>query len=621
MSNPPPAPLPASPRRAIATVCLSGTLPDKLEAAALAGFDAVEIFEPDLLLFDGTARDVRRIADDLGLAIVLLQPFRNFEGLPEPRRSRAFALAERKFDLMGELGTDLLLVCSSLEQEASGDQDRIAADLAELAERAARRGLRIGYEALAFGTRIRHWHEAWEVVRRAGHPALGLVLDSFHLFALSDDPAPLAKLPGERIFFVQLADAPRLALDLVSWSRHYRNFPGQGDFPLASFLRAVWASGYRGPLSLEVFNDEFRASAPRATAWDAIRGLIALEVEAGIENLPPPPALGGVSFVEFALDPAAAAETAGLLRSMGFARLGRIAAEPAASVYGAGGIRFILNTATEGLTHGHFLRHGPSVAALGLLVDDAAATLARAEALRVSLWREPPGAFPLPALRAPDGLLLYLLEAEAAARFWETALIAETPADRPPEPRWERIDHLAMALPAGAMDRFVLFYRSVFGLRAGARTDLADRFGLIQSRPLENATRTFRLPLNVSEREGTLTGRFVARHGPGVQHIALACRDIFGLTRALAGRGFSPLAVTAHYYEELAAAGDLDAGRLRELAAHGLLYDRDGEGEFFHFYSHAMPGGLFFEGLERCGYQGYGAANAPFRLAAQGREG
>ena len=41
--------------RSIATVCLSGTLPDKLEAAA-AGFEAVEIFENDLLTFDGSAR-------------------------------------------------------------------------------------------------------------------------------------------------------------------------------------------------------------------------------------------------------------------------------------------------------------------------------------------------------------------------------------------------------------------------------------------------------------------------------------------------------------------------------------------------------------------------------------
>jgi 4-hydroxyphenylpyruvate dioxygenase len=46
--------------KSIATVSLSGTLPDKLEAAAVAGYDSVEIFEADLLAFDGMPRDVRR---------------------------------------------------------------------------------------------------------------------------------------------------------------------------------------------------------------------------------------------------------------------------------------------------------------------------------------------------------------------------------------------------------------------------------------------------------------------------------------------------------------------------------------------------------------------------------
>ncbi len=67
-------------RRSIATVCLSGSLPEKLEAAAAARFDAVEIFENDLLFYDGSPRDVRLQAADLGLKIALYQPFRDFEG-------------------------------------------------------------------------------------------------------------------------------------------------------------------------------------------------------------------------------------------------------------------------------------------------------------------------------------------------------------------------------------------------------------------------------------------------------------------------------------------------------------------------------------------------------------
>ncbi len=93
--------------RSIATVSLSGALDEKLRAIAAAGFDAVEIFENDLLSFNGSPQDVGQLCRDLGLTICAFQPFRDFEGMPEPQRARNFARAERKFDVMLELQTDL----------------------------------------------------------------------------------------------------------------------------------------------------------------------------------------------------------------------------------------------------------------------------------------------------------------------------------------------------------------------------------------------------------------------------------------------------------------------------------------------------------------------------------
>ena len=130
-----------SARRSIATVCLSGSLPDKLEAAAAAGFDAVEIFENDLLTFDGSARDAGRICTDLGLAVALFQPFRDFEAMPEPQHARNLDRAERKFDVMQALGAELVLVCSNTQAATLAEAERAAADLREMAERAGKRGL------------------------------------------------------------------------------------------------------------------------------------------------------------------------------------------------------------------------------------------------------------------------------------------------------------------------------------------------------------------------------------------------------------------------------------------------------------------------------------------------
>jgi len=279
------------PRRhatSIATVSLSGTLPEKLEAAAAAGFDGVEIFAKDLQDFSGTAADIRRYAASLHLDLLMYQPFRDFEGMPASQFDGNMARAAQAFDAMEALGTDLLLVCSNVQETASDDPERAAADLWQLAEAAGQRGLRIGYEALAWGRHVRHWRQAWDIVQRAGHPALGLILDSFHTLALAasqDEPVAEAlrgidTIPAERLFFVQLADAPRMALDVLSWSRHHRNFPGQGELDVAAFCRAVQRTGYRGPLSLEIFNDVFRLTPPLPVARDGLRSLQWIEDQA-----------------------------------------------------------------------------------------------------------------------------------------------------------------------------------------------------------------------------------------------------------------------------------------------------------------------------------------------------
>ena len=298
-------------KTSIATVSLSGGLGEKLEAIAAAKFDAVEIFENDLLSYGGTPADVRKAVRDLGLQIVTLQPFRDFEGMPDDKRARAFARAERKFDVMQELGCDLLMICSNVSPDSLGGIDRAAADLHELGERAPRRGLRVAFEALAWGRHINDYRDAWEAVRRADHPAVGLVLDSFHILARKTDLGAIRAIPGDRIFLVQIADAPLLQMDYLSWSRHFRNFPGQGDLPLIDFMEALAATGYDGALSLEIFNDQFRAGSARSVAVDGHRSLRLPPRPAGehgtapvpgMPRLPPRARCIGVEFIEFAVD-------------------------------------------------------------------------------------------------------------------------------------------------------------------------------------------------------------------------------------------------------------------------------------------------------------------------------
>lgn len=610
-------PLPKS----IATVSLSGTLPEKLEAAAAAGFDGVEIFENDLLHFDGSPAEVRRMAADLGLQILLYQPLRDFEAMPGEVFARNMARAERKFDVMEQLGAEMVLVCSNVQDVAIDDRARAAADLRCMAEAAARRGLRVGYEALAWGRHTRRWQQAWDIVQRADHPALGLVLDSFHTLSLGDSLQGLDAVPADKIFFVQLADAPRLSMDVLSWSRHYRNFPGQGDLPVTDFARAVLQAGYTGPLSLEVFNDDFRAAPARLTAQDGLRSLIWLESEAGGTPLPEPPVLGGVDFIEFAVDYVAGRELAQRLESLGFAHAGRHRSK-AVDLYRQGGINLILNAEQDSAAAEHFQLHGPSVCAIGLKVDDARRAIARARALLCKEWREPvgPDERVIPALRSPDGMLFHLIDDRDAGRsIYESDFLLESPAEAVHHGAGlSAIDHLAQALPANRLDSFVLFYRSVFAMQPEAVHEIADPYGLVKSRAMVSPGENVRIPLNVSESGRTATGRFVAAYaGSGVHHIAFRSARIEPTLEAIDRSRAAMLHVPDNYYDDVAARLALDDVLLGRLQRLGVLYDRDAHGEFLHAYTEPFHERFFFELVQRAGYLGYGAANAAVRMAAQ----
>ena len=151
-------------RRSVATVCMSGALDDKMAAAAAAGFDGIELFENDLVLAPWSPAEIRARCADLGLGVDLYQPLRDFEAVSEAQLAANLTRAEHKFDVMSELGADTVLVCSSVSPAAIDDDDLAAEQLHRLAESAAARGIRIAYEALAWGRHVSTYDHAWRIV-------------------------------------------------------------------------------------------------------------------------------------------------------------------------------------------------------------------------------------------------------------------------------------------------------------------------------------------------------------------------------------------------------------------------------------------------------------------------
>ncbi|OWK48484.1 4-hydroxyphenylpyruvate dioxygenase [Pseudomonas oleovorans subsp. oleovorans] len=623
-------------QRSIATVSLSGTLPEKLEAIAAAGFDGVEIFENDLLYYDGSPTEIRKRCADLGIAITLFQPFRDFEGCRRDRLQRNIDRAERKFDLMQELGTDLVLVCSNVAADSLGDEEILVDDLRLLGERAGARGLRIGYEALAWGRHVNTYQQVWNLVRQADHSAVGMILDSFHTLSLRGDPSAIAEIPGDKIFFVQMADAPILAMDVLEWSRHFRCFPGQGEFDLAGFLAPILRTGYRGPLSLEIFNDGFRAAPPRQNAADGLRSLLYLEekthkrlekeghqIEPGVLFTPPAAhPYAGIEFLEFAVDEAVGARLAGWLERLGFAHAGQHRSKDV-SLLRQGDINIVLNAEPYSFAHNFFASHGPSLCATALRVKDGADALQRACDYRGQPYRGlvGPNEREVPAVRAPDGSLIYLVEqAGEGQTIYDTDFSLNPAATATGS--LQRIDHMALALPADSLDSWVLFYKSLLDFEADDEVVLPDPYGLVKSRAIRSRCSSIRLPLNISENRNTAIAHALSSYqGSGVHHIAFSCEDIFAEVARAKEAGVPLLEIPLNYYDDLAARFDFDDEFLSELAYYNVLYDRDAQGgELFHVYTEPFEERFFFEIIQRKGgYVGYGAANVAVRLAAMAK--
>jgi 4-hydroxyphenylpyruvate dioxygenase len=615
-------------RWSIASVCMGGALEDKLRAAAKAGFRAVEIFENDLTFFRGKPRDARVLAADLGLEIVALQPLRDFEAMPDPLRAKNFERAARKFDLMDELGARLLCLCSNVSPEAIEDSGRAAGDLAELADLARRQGMRVGYEALAWGRWVKDWTAAWDIVRTADRDNLGIVLDSFHICSRGNPIEPIAALPPEKIALVQVADAPALVMDPLSLSRHYRCYPGQGDYPIVDYLDAVTRSGYRGPLSLEIFNDQFRGASAAAIAIDGMRSLRAAGEELGEKRaargsqpladlpiLPPSPMVEGAEFVEFTAGDAAARELVAVIEGLGFRCGGRHRSKDV-ELYSQGEINLVINRERAGFAHSFSLLHGPSVCALALKVDSVDKALERASALECQSYvgKIGTGEATVPAVTGVEGSLIYFIGPGEPG--WRADFVPVT-EDRP-QGYLRKVDHLSNVVRRGEFLSWSLFYDAVLGLEPQPQIEIADPHGAFFSRLLRSPNGQLRIALNIGEGGATGVSRFLdAFGGAGFQQIALSTEDIFTAVESARARGVDFLPIPDNYYDDLSTRFDIAPDELARMRALGVLYDRVKNGEFLHIYTRTFQDRFFFEIVERRNYDLFGAANTPVRLAAQ----
>lgn len=635
-------------RTGIATVCLSGTLREKMQACAIAGFDGIEIFEQDLVTSPLSPEEVRKMAADLGLTLDLYQPFRDFDSVPADLLAANLRRADAKFRLMSRLGMDTILVCSNVATASIDDDGLRAEQLAALAALAQDHGVKVAYEALAWGKYVNDYEHAHRLVEAVDHPNLGTCLDSFHILSRDWDTAGIESFNPDKIFFVQVADAPKLSMDVLSWSRHYRVFPGEGQFELAKFLGHVVRAGYTGPVSLEVFNDVFRQSDVERTAVDAMRSLIWLEEQSAkwlgaapgagsgagtaptgrrrypmeLATLPQVAEPAGFNFAEVRAADTAALET--LLCQLGFAFDGRHRTKNV-QLWTMGHARVIINEDFSQESLDPEATGAPAISALGFDVDSPVIAAARAQQLKAPAVPRKSQANEeiFQGFAAPDSTEIFLCQGSPdGTAAWTREFGEGMEAAGGAAGRHAVIDHVNLAQPWQHFDEAVLFYTSALALEPQPYAEVASPTGLVRSQVMLTRDRGVRLVLNLAP--------LILREGPGPEvaagtgqrrtyqeHIAFAVDDLVATARAAKARGLDFLQIPENYYEDLDARFDLDPSFLATLRELNLLYDRDADGEFLHFYT-ATVGSVFFEMVERRGsYDGYGAPNAPVRHAVQ----
>nr|WP_281373319.1 sugar phosphate isomerase/epimerase and 4-hydroxyphenylpyruvate domain-containing protein [Kineococcus aurantiacus] len=573
-----------------------------MRAAAAAGFDAVEVFEPDLLACPLRPAQVRALAEDLGLGIALFQPFRDPDDVDAAVVARTRERLRRKAALTAELGCDLVLVCSAVHAGAVRDDDELAAQLAALADVAAGHGVRLAYEALAWGAHVADYRHGARVVALADHPGLGTCVDSFHVLSRGDDPDAIATL--DKLFFCQVADAPLLGMDVLPWSRHHRLFPGQGGFDLARFQRAVTAAGYDGPVSLEVFNDLYRQSDPRRAAVDAMRSLRHLADLTVPGTLPAAPAPAGWAFVEVAASGPGAPAVADLLGALGLVRTGTHRRGDV-DLWSAGeDVQVVVNHRATS--------ERARLSSLGLRAPRPHLLAERARELLAPVVHRPvgPGEAEIPSLVAPDGTWVQFC---GPAPDWRDDFVP-TGLGPAGEPSLLAVDHVALPQPFAGFDSAGLFLTTVLGMEPGELVEVGAPDGLLRSRAYRSGDDTVRIALNVGPTSATLRGRPLA-----AGHVAFATDDVFATARRFAAAGGHVLAVPANYHDDLAARFGLEEAFCDALREHGLFYDRDDSGgELLHFFTRAVSREFFVEVLQRRGgYRGFGSAGTAVRLAAQ----
>jgi 4-hydroxyphenylpyruvate dioxygenase len=391
---------------------------------------------------------------------------------------------------------------------------------------------------------------------------------------------------------VQLADAPLHDMDLLYWSRHFRNMPGQGDLPISKFMNALNSTGYSGYLSLEIFNDHYRSGPRNLIAKDGKRSLTSLIHKKNI-NQKKENNIDEIEFVEFATEKNDLENLETLFKSLGFTEIGKHKTK-SISLFVFDQVKFIINYENHNLVRDES-KDGPYPYAYGVKIQDINALFEKAKLLDIDfINKENENNLSMDVIKHIDGLI-YIID-KNHHEIWEKDFQFKI-SDQTNNFNL-KIDHIAKTLRSDEMPSALLSYSTLFNFKKSPIVDIIDPHGITKSQIIENDKKTFRMTMNGADNNKTVAGQFLAnKKSSGIQHIALKTKNLINLVEMLKTKGQNFLEISNNYYDDIEARFGLNYEFCKKLQEFNILYDEDEYGSFLQIYTHIFNDTFFFEFL------------------------
>jgi len=332
----------------------------------------------------------------------------------------------------------------------------------------------------------------------------------------------------------------------------------------------------------------------------------------------------GFEFIEYAApDPKA---LGALFEQMGFTAIARHRNKNV-TLYRQGEINFLVNAEPDSFAQRFARKHGPSVCAFAIRVNDAAAAYKRA--LELGAWgfdnKAGPMELNVPAIKGIGDSLIYFVDrwrgksGEAGAigdiSIYDADFIAipGTPLN-PVGHGLTYIDHLTHNVHRGCLNEWAEFYEHYFNFREIRYFDIVGKMTGLKSRAMTSPCGKVRIPINESSDDKSQIAEYLNEyHGEGVQHIALATDHIYDAVTSMKKASVAFQDTIETYYDlvdrRLPGHGE-DLARLKELRI--LLDGTSSESKrelLLQIFTQNVIGPIFFEIIQRKGDDGFGEGN------------